>query len=308
MNCLECGANFEARRSLHAHVKAHQMTLGDYYVKHFPRFDLWTKEPIPFKKYDDYVFTDFRNKKNMYKWLASVEDRVRIDYCRESFERYLSDGHKLTFAPNHLYFMTHPRLPRIQYFGEESLSEQLKKHGIKKIFTKELKECPDFENIPEDLSVLQDTREQQPLHFKVKSVEFKLDFGDYTAKGKDYSYLYVDRKAESDFKGTMSQGHERFCRELERVREFGSYLFIVVESDFRQIFANNNLSFKKKSNLDYVWENMRKIIAEYSDVCQFVFTGSRANSELVIPYLLVNGAELKNVDLQFYLEKFKCLG
>ena len=81
-------------------------------------------------------------------------------------------------------------------------------------------------------------REQQPLNFKIQGT--KLDFGDYTAAGEDYSHTYVDRKAEQDFKGTMSGGFERFKRELERAREFKSFLFVVVESDLNKIYKNNN--------------------------------------------------------------------
>lgn len=309
VHCLECGAQFESRRSLHTHVKAHAMTLGEYYVKNFPRFDLFTGEPIPFKTYDNYITTDFRNKKNMYKWLNSVSEIERSEYCKNSFIKHMEEGRDLKFAPNHLYLMTHPRLPKKEFFSEELLNELFKKYGLTNIFVKNIPECPNFEDIPHGLKVFEDTREQQPLKFKnIESISLKLDFGDYTASSDNYSYVYVDRKAENDFKGTMSQGFERFCRELDRVREFGAYLYIIVESDFRQIYMNNNLPFNKKVNLSYTWENMRKIISSYSDVCQFVFTGSRENSERIIPYLLVNGDSLKAVDVQYFMEKFKWLG
>lgn len=309
IHCAECGLPFETRRSLHAHIKIHGMRLADYYVKNFPKEDLFTGEPIPFKDYESYISTDFRNKKNMYKWLCSIPEQERFYYCEESFKKHMSEDRKLTYAPNHLYFLTHPRLPRITLFDRESLSRQFKQYSLTEVFKNELGACPDFNNVPSGLLVMQDTREQQPLIFpNAQSVEHKLDFGDYTLAGSDYNYVYVDRKAESDFKGTMVAGFDRFCRELQRAREFGSYLFIVTESDFHQIYVNNCAPFSKKVNLTYVWENMRKIISEYSDVCQFIFTGSRENSSLIIPWILKNGNSLKNIDLQFYLEELKCLG
>ena len=57
----------------------------------------------------------------------------------------------------------------------------------------------------------------------------KLDFGDYTAAGDYYTYTYIDRKSEGDLKSTLSSGNlDRFKRELERAREFNSYVFVVI--------------------------------------------------------------------------------
>ena len=38
--CLECNKKFDNKRSFHAHLKAHALTIGDYYVKHYERKDL----------------------------------------------------------------------------------------------------------------------------------------------------------------------------------------------------------------------------------------------------------------------------
>ena len=305
--CLECGQSFDGRRSLHAHIKAHKMTLGDYYVKNLPKFDLFSGEPIPFKNYEAYIETDFRNKKNMYKWLQSISDKERSEYCLEAFDRHMRDR-KVSFTPNHLYFMTHPRLPKKCFFSDLDIAKISEKYGMRNVFTDRPKERINLDDYPKDMIILQDTAEQKPLKFSVKSVETSLDFGDYTSSGKEYKYVYVERKSESDFKGTMSAGFERFCRELERAREFDSYIYIVVESDFGQIYRNNKLPFNKGGNLDFIWDGMRKIIASYSDVCQFMFTGSRENSARIIPYLLYNGWTTKKIDMQYYLEESKCLG
>lgn len=307
---MECGLEFEKRKSFHSHLKCHSVTIGDYYVKYFPKFDLYTGDPIPFKDYESYIKTDFRNKKNMYKYLNSCGERDRFEYCKKSFIKHIKDEERnLKYSPNYLYFLTHPRLPKINFFKKTDLKEMFAEFDIINIFDKEIKKCPDFFDIPKDICIFQDTREQAPLNFnQIDTKVVKLDFGDYTLSGDYYSYIYVDRKAENDFKGTMSKGFERFCRELDRTREFGAYIYIVIESDFKKIYLNNNIKYNKKINLSYTWSNMRKIISDYSDVCQFVFTGSRENSEKIIPFLLLNGHDLKNVDLQFYLEEYKCLG
>jgi len=305
--CVECGASFGSRKSLHAHLKAHSMFVGDYYVKNFPKYDLLTGEPIPFKNYEAYSSTDFKSKKNMYKWLDKSKKHEVDFYCERLFRRHMQDR-EMRFAPSYLYFLTHPRLPKIDYYDRNHLLELNKEFKLEGVFSESIDSCPDFLDIPDGVTILQDTREQNPLLFpNLKTELLKLDFGDYTLGGKDYSYVFVDRKAEDDFKGTMSKGFERFCRELDRVREFGAYLYLVVESDFVQMYANN-AKFGNKVNLVYTWENMRNIIVRYSDVCQFVFTSSRQNSCLLIPYLLANGEKYKRVDLQYHLEKYKCLG
>ena len=49
--CKECGEDFTFLRSLHAHIKKHDMVLGDYYVKNYARKDKLTGELIQFKNY-----------------------------------------------------------------------------------------------------------------------------------------------------------------------------------------------------------------------------------------------------------------
>ena len=59
--CKECGQEFKSERSLHAHLKKHGLTMGEYYTKHFPRYNLLTKDPLPFKNKADYFSKDFRH-------------------------------------------------------------------------------------------------------------------------------------------------------------------------------------------------------------------------------------------------------
>lgn len=308
LKCNICGELFPVERSLHAHIKTHGMLIGDYYVQFYPKFDKWTKEPIPFKNINQYKNTDFRHKKNMYKWLDSCEPIEAASYCSKVLKEYCEEkGLKGKSAPNHLFFLTHPRLPKIQYYDKFlNLTELFGEIGLIQVQNKKTDNLF-AKKLPLNLRIAQDTREQNPLPLK-NSEQFKLDCGDYSLLGENYNYVFVDRKSESDFKGTMASGYERFRRELDRVRQLQSYLFIVTESDPRQIYQNNNLPFKKASNLDYVWENMRNIILDYSDVCQFVFTSNRKNSVELVPRLLFWGNDLKNVDVQRQLEDEKWLG
>jgi hypothetical protein len=120
--------------------------------------------------------------------------------------------------------------------------------------------------------------------------------------GKEYDYTFVDRKSYQDFCSTVTNGYNRFVKELERCKSLGCFLFIVVESAFGELEEENRKSFKK-FKLDYVFHQMREIQAEYSDCCQFIFSGSRENSELLIPKLLVLGTQLWRVDVQYFWDK-----
>ena len=130
----------------------------------------------------------------------------------------------------------------------------------------------------------------------------KLDFGDYTAAGKDYDYTYVDRKTEGDFKGTMTKGFERFKREISRAKEFNSYIFVLVESTVDQINANNESSLSK-TKMPFVWNRMRSLMHKYPGVCQFIFSGSRESSMDLVPRILNYGKKLWEVDVQYFIDK-----
>ena len=70
--CQECGQSFETERSLHAHFKKHGLTLAEYYTKHFPRYNLLTKDPLPFKNKADYFSKDFSTYNQMVKWCGQA--------------------------------------------------------------------------------------------------------------------------------------------------------------------------------------------------------------------------------------------
>ena len=53
--CAECKKEFEGRGSLHKHLKQHGLSLAEYYTLHYPRENQLTGEPLPFKKYEEYL-------------------------------------------------------------------------------------------------------------------------------------------------------------------------------------------------------------------------------------------------------------
>ena len=156
--------------------------------------------------------------------------------------------------------------------------------------------------MPENLEIFIDTREQKPLDFNFKTKSHKLSFGDYAAAGDYYDYTFVDRKSAGDFCGTLSSGNlDRFKRELKLTEDMDSCMFVVVESTIQKIIAQQKF-FKRKATIDYLLKNLRDIMYEFPKRCQFIFTGTRKNSEFIIPRILYFGKELWETDLQYFID------
>ncbi len=300
VKCKVCGQEFSSEKGLHMHLKKHQMDLATYYTTYYPRKNLLTGEPLPFKNKTDYFSKDFSTRKQLIKWCEQADIDTAKAYALKKLKERVTKK-ELKRGPNHLELRI-AGLPDLEIYKQlfGSYSEACSQAGVKPLFNKKLNKSFFTEKGPEDIKIFIDTREQQPLSFK-NSSELKLDFGDYTATGEDYSYTYIDRKSEQDFKGTLSGGFERFKRELLRVRDFNSYLFVVIESDLNKIYKSNRWG-AHKSNLNFIYHNMRVLTHEFNDCCQFVFTGSRENSEKIIPKILKFGKTLWKVDLQYYID------
>jgi len=277
------------------------MTMAEYYTTHYPRKNKLTQEFLPFKNKLDYFNTDFSNRPQMIKWCNEESSDIVNEYIIKQLKNRI-ERKQLKYAPNHLEIELN-KLPPIDIYKRNfgGYGQACKELGLEPIYNKGITE--DFfqtKNKIEEIPIYIDTREQKPLEFK-HSKSLKLDFGDYTMGGDNYSYTFVDRKSEGDFKGTMGMGFKRFRNELNRARQFNTYLYIVIESSIDKIKRNNNFG-PHKSNLPYLWHNMRLLTHEFKGHCQFLFTGNRTNSQIIIPKLLYYGQELWNVDLQYFLD------
>ncbi len=300
-NCLECNKDFESERSLHAHIKKHGIFLHDYFVKHFSRKNLLTNELLPFKNKDSYFERDFFNINELYEWCSVAKEETVKNYIKDKLATRIA-SRNLKFAPNEIELFT-SFLPSIDIYKKffKSYTFVCQEIGIPPLFGEKLSDNFWNDSLVKDLTILTDTREQEPLFFE-KQVVQKLDVGDYAILD-NFNYTFVDRKSEQDFKSTLSKDNlSRFSRELDRCRSIGCYLFVVVDADLKSIEEDNKKS-PHKANIKYIYHNMRVLQHEYKDCCQFVFSGSRKNSEYIIPKLLKFGKELWKVDLQYFLNK-----
>lgn len=299
--CKECESKFKSEGALHKHLKAHNMSMAEYYTRFYPRYNKLTKEPLPFKNKLDYFNIDFSNRDQMIEWCNNTNSNEVKEYIINQLKNRVKNK-ELKYAPNHLELEVH-NLPPVDLYKKNfgGYGQACKELGLEPIYSKGIKQG--FfrkNNLIDEIPIYIDTREQQPLSFN-KSKDMKLDFGDYTMGGDNYTYTYVDRKSESDFKGTLGGGFERFRRELKRAKDFNSYLYIVTESTVSKIIRNNNYS-GHRSNLSFLWHNMRVLTHEFKGHCQFIFSGTRRSSEFLIPQLLYHGERLWDVDLQYFFD------
>lgn len=89
------------------------------------------------------------------------------------------------------------------------------------------------------MQIIVDTREQKKLDFKLPIVRECLSFGDYRARFDDgtLSSIVFERKSKNDLFGTLSQGYERFKKEIERSKEEKIKLVIITENNLRSILS-----------------------------------------------------------------------
>lgn len=82
----------------------------------------------------------------------------------------------------------------------------------------------------EEIVITTDTREQLTLDFTkfrgVSSVRGTLKTGDYSIQGYDDTICF-ERKSVQDLVGTLTSGHTRFLREMERMRSFKAKYILV---------------------------------------------------------------------------------
>ena len=80
--------------------------------------------------------------------------------------------------------------------------------------------------------IVEDSREQTPLSFDgfrgIEVVRYGLKTGDYSIQGYE-SAICFERKSVQDLVGTLIGGHERFLREMERMKGFQEK-YILVEN------------------------------------------------------------------------------
>jgi DNA excision repair protein ERCC-4 len=91
---------------------------------------------------------------------------------------------------------------------------------------------------PEDVTAVQDTREQTPLNLApLKTVVGTLHCGDYSVAGLTNS-IAIERKSLSDLIGCVGRERERFEKEIQRLLAYETRA-IIVEATWSQLHMPN---------------------------------------------------------------------
>ncbi len=302
MICLVDNSEHADIESLHKHLRKLKLKQEDYYVKFFARKDKLTGEPIPFKSVDQYLNAEFLNKDNLKMWLKRDLLGGR-EWAIEWLKKRKADKN-LTNPPTQVELRSLV-CPTMHYYnfigGYNQICSEL---GFILRMTGVLELRP----FPADAKIISDSREQKPLKFSVPTESNKLNCGDYGLDLKHDNGIYIERKSLGDFIGTLSARETRkedsnllrFTRELERARELGHYIIMLVEEDLDVALAGEGISFGKVSP-EHIFYNLRKLLGEFKNF-QALFVPSRAEAAKAVEILLAAGNSVKTVDLQHAFE------
>lgn len=302
LKCKECGADFDKIKSIHGHFRAHSLSIENYYHKHYPRFDLCSKELLVFKDIDSYFNFDFNNRANLVNWLLNSDKAESLKYFNKII-LLKKEKKNIVNTPCQVELRSWQDTPSIILFNK-FCSDGYYKYMESFGFKSRLKDTPHIPNhckSIDEANVQIDTREQLPIEFgNMNRIVKKLDFGDYRLYNDNNYSVYFERKSVSDFIGTLSHGLNRFKNEIKLAKDNGAYLIILVEESL-----NNCLNFKSLSSTfdkikitpQYIFHNVRELIQE-NDNIQFLFVNNRNEMSRVMNRIYLSAGRYKEVDLQ----------
>ena len=303
VKCKICEKEFTKDKGLHLHLKAHKISVKDYYHNHYPRYDLHTKKLIKFKNKDQYFSSDFNDKKSLKSWLKKIPIEEARDYCKNLLVKRKLEKN-IEYSPTQVELRTLP-FPPIPFYEVifdnyyklcESLGFKNKLSGLpKKMVFKE--------KFNEDHLIYIDSREQKPLRILDFPTEVKgLKFGDYCLNDKAKTHnTYIERKSVPDLIGTLSSGLGRLKNEISKAAEEDAYMVILIERKIEECLAFNKLAHVYKKNTrvtpDFIFHNVRDLIQQYPHI-QFLFVDGRQECVRIVKKLLLSDVLKDKFDLQ----------
>ncbi len=286
--------------SVHKYLRKFHIKQEDYYTQYFPRYDRLTNELISFKNYDQYFSQEFANKNNLKKWLKQ-NPLDGLNWAKNWLIQRKSDKN-LVYAPSEV---------ELRSLSTPSMSFYEDKGGYYRV-TKELgfvARYTDTNLISKPLSpdsvIITDTREQKELKIAHKTIKECVNVGDYALAGDDDLGIRVERKSIGDFASTLSQGFDRFERELQRAVDNELYVVMLVESSMNDTLGFNYLPQMQWTRVTpaHVFKNLRDLLLKFPLHFQVVFVDGREEAAKKIIKIFELGNKVKIVDLQWKLEK-----
>lgn len=319
--CHIDGTTHPSLEALHAYIwGSYRVGKQSYYHQYHPRRDLLTGELIPFKDAEQYLTADFATKVNLRKWISQQPREVGLAWAKAWLtKRRESKG--LVYAPSQAELRT-LCCPSMPYYESVAAAEGgyygvTTALGFKPRYTSA---PPVYQTLPADTTVIQDTREQEPVKLPIRTVVSTLEVGDYALATPHDQGVRIERKSLSDFCGTMSGRKqtrtgktkttewcnlERFDRELARATEASLYVVMMVEANINDAQSINHLPQTRwvKASPAYLLHNLRELLVKYPLSFQVVFIDGRKDMAAKMMHVLQIGAAVRTCDLQFALEE-----
>ena len=316
------------REELHLHLRKLKVKQEEYYTSFEPRRDVHSGEIIPFKApVERYLKQEFVDKNSLRKfiktnslaaqewainWLKKRKEEKQLVYPPTQVEL------RSLMAPSALYY------DFIGGYNEicAKLGYTIRHNGI----------LSDVE-LPSGAVIIEDTRENTPLEIDTPTIQQKVHCGDYALAVPYDQGIYIERKALGDFVGTLSERKierksggdsnlDRFTRELERAKETGAYIIMLVEAGINDALGFNYLPqftrrFGKRFDTktrkmvdceyrgampEHVFKNLRDLIVRF-DNFQVLFVKDRDEAAKAVVKLLGAGDSVKKVDLELMYER-----
>lgn len=297
--CVLCKKLAKEKRHFWAE---HRISEARYFELHEPKFDLLTGERISFKgSYDNYSQTDFAKRINIKKYIESLSNEGARTYLKKWLNKRIK-SRKILFPPTE-FEIRQLQFPSIQYlekhFGENFYSEICLDVGLLARFMYPHRQL-DIDN-DKNLEFIVDTREQCVLKFDGFAIQ-KLDIGDYTIVGED---VFIERKSLNDFIGTMSQGYDRFNREIQRAVVGNKYVIVLIEEKYAHLASYKFLPHMKKVKAEpyFIHHRVREMMQNYPVNMQFLAVDGRGEASRVIEKIFRLSHDVKNLDLQLCYNK-----
>lgn len=276
--------------------KNHKIKEKDYQEKYNPKFDLLTGEKLEFKSRENYDSTDFKSRINLRKYIENKPIEETVDYL-SNYLKKRKETKNLIFAPGEFECRTlcFPSITYIEKFYKNNITYKdiCNKSDLKCLFDYNVK----LSFLNNNNEIICDTRENIFLkfdNFKIK----KLNYGDYNIEG---SKIFIERKSLIDATGTLSQGFERFEKEIVRCAADESYLIVLIEEKFEHLLSFSYLPHMKKvkATEQFILSRIRQLLRKYPNNLQFLCVDNRAESIRVIKNIFNCQNNIKNIDLQW---------
>lgn len=278
----------------------HRIKEADYYVKYEPKYDLYDKSIIVFKSIEQYTLADFNNKINLRKYIESLSKEAAINYLIDWLTRW-QQSKKTVLAPSEFEIKS-INFPSIKYiektYGTGTYADICSR--VKYACTRYEYKMKSLKEKNKPLEYIIDTREQSILHLPNFQVQ-KLNYGDYSIANNP-NKIYIERKSLTDFIGTLSQGYERFVKELERCQDDEGYLIVLIEEKYSNLLGFNYLPHCKRiqATPDFIMHRAREILRNYPLNLQMLAVDGRKESARVITKIFSLDYDIERLDLQYY--------